>query len=104
MSRLAVPVVLAQVGLMMMGVTYWIAVRRGKPLGLNTIISMLYDLEREEVVDEIEAWLLKLGYLAIVQGGRVLTGTGQRYVMNMIEDREDREGRVDGRVAAAGGR
>lgn len=73
----------------------------GKPLGLNTIIATLYDLEREEVVDEIEAWLLKLGYLSIVQGGRVLTGAGQRYVTNMIEDRE---GRADGRLAAAGGR
>ena len=73
----------------------------GKPIALNTVTAMLYDLEREEVVDEIEAWLLKLGYLAIVQGGRVLTGAGQRYVQNMIADREDC---VDGRVAAAGGR
>jgi Holliday junction resolvasome RuvABC ATP-dependent DNA helicase subunit len=73
----------------------------GKPLGLNTVIATLYDLEREEVVDEIEAWLLKLGYINIVQGGRVLTGTGQRYVQNMIDDRD---GRADGRAAAAGGR
>jgi len=71
----------------------------GKPLGLNTVIATLYDLERSEVIDEIEAWLLKLGYINIVQGGRVLTGSGSRYVQNVIEDRGQRQ---DGRVAAAG--
>lgn len=71
----------------------------GKPLGLNTIVSTLYDLERSEVIEEIEAWLLRLGYIQIVQGGRVLTWNGWLYMQNEIEDREQRR---DGRVAAAG--
>ena len=69
---------------------------------LTRVLTVFYNkssADTSKVIDEIEAWLLKLGYINIVQGGRVLTGAGSRYVQNMIEDREQRR---DGRVAAAG--
>ncbi len=54
-----------------------------KAIALNTIIGLLYDVQRAIVMDEIEPWLIYLGYITVVPGGRKLTGAGERYVNDM---------------------
>lgn len=53
-----------------------------RPLGEQTIINLLGTVDRDRVVDEIEPYLRRLGFIKLGQRGREITDTGQEYVLS----------------------
>jgi Holliday junction resolvasome RuvABC ATP-dependent DNA helicase subunit len=54
--------------------------RERKPLGESIITSTLYDVDPSKVADDIEPFLLSIGYITITPKGRIITLKGTQFI------------------------
>ncbi|MCC7083670.1 MAG: AAA family ATPase [Pirellulales bacterium] len=69
-----------------LGLTEWdikyldVLERHGR-LGERPLLSLLGSVDRDRVIDEIEPFLTRLGYIRLTPGGRELTPEGREYIL-----------------------
>ena len=56
--------------------------RENKPVGEKTLLNLLGSVDRDRVVNEIEPFLRRLGFIRYTGGGREITRQGKQYVLN----------------------
>lgn len=52
----------------------------GRSMGVGAIEASLHDLQRDDIKEDVEPWLIELGYVTITSKGRELTYEGREYL------------------------
>lgn len=69
-------------GLTRLDLTYLsVLSREGKPLGEQPILNMIGSVDRDRIVNEIEPYLIHLGFIRLGARGREITPKGRAYVL-----------------------
>lgn len=62
-----------------------VLVREGKPVSAKVLLGMLHDIQPDVITDDVEPWLMQLGFVRIRERGRCLTGNGSIAVDRLKE-------------------
>lgn len=60
--------------------------RGGRPMGVGAIEASLYDLQRDDIKDDVEPWLIELRYMDITSKGRELTYEGKQFLTQVKDE------------------
>lgn len=60
--------------------------REGRPLGERVIRSQLHEVDPQRIADDIEPYLVTMGYLSFSDKGRQLTYAGRRFVQDVAPE------------------